>query len=85
MGETAREQVIAAARKRGLEVFEDGRRVSFGYFQISFKDGGQWWRECVHGPRLNDRKPSLRSTLNVLENAPSQVLGPPHSFEEKPA
>jgi hypothetical protein len=75
---TAREQVIEAAQKRGLEVHEDGRRVTFGYFQISFKDNGNWWPECVHGPRLNDRRPSLRSTLEVLEQAPISALAPRH-------
>jgi hypothetical protein len=73
---TSREKVIAAAKARGLEVFEDGRRVSFGYFQVSFTDAGGWWSECAHGPRFGPR-PSLAKLLHTLREAPDSVLAPP--------
>lgn len=77
---TARDQVLTAAKERGLQVTENGSTVVFGYYQVSFRENGQWWAECAHGPRLQTGRASLSRMLEILATAPDQILAPPHYF-----
>ena len=79
---TARETVLMLARERGLRIYEDGSRVNFGYFQVSFTESGNWLPASAYGPRLSGGRASLKSLVQVLRDAPNGVIAPSHLFEQ---